>query len=354
MIKNIVYLVSEDWYFLSHRLVLAKNALDRGYKVHVLCKNTGMLNKIEKHGFKCYELQSYRNNISLANLIKDILNIRAIIKNIQPSIVHLVALRPILLGLCSLLFLKNIKIISSVTGMGSIFLSRNLKIKFLKYFILLFLYINFKRKNSNVIVQNKDDHIFFLKKLNINKNKIFLIRGSGVNINYFKYVKEPNIPPIIVTFVGRLIKDKGIETLFKAFKQVNSIDKNIQLLIAGSIDTSNLSAISEGYINRKLKENKYITWLGNVSNIREVWKKTHIAILPSRREGLPKSLLEAAAVGKPIIATDVPGCREIAINNFNAITVPLDNADELAKAILYLGNNQQVRVKYGLKSRELV
>jgi hypothetical protein len=81
MIKNIIYLVSEDWYFLSHRLVLAQNALDRGYKVHVICKNTGMLNKIEKHGFKCYELQSFRNNISLINLIKDILNIRAIIKN---------------------------------------------------------------------------------------------------------------------------------------------------------------------------------------------------------------------------------------------------------------------------------
>ncbi len=354
MIKNIIYLVSEDWYFLSHRLVLAQNALDRGYKVHVICKNTGMLNKIEKHGFKCYELQSFRNNISLINLIKDILNIRAIIKNINPSIVHLVALRPILLGLSSLIFLKNIKIISSVTGMGSIFLSKNLKIKFLKYFILFFLYLNFKRKNINIIVQNKDDHNFFLNKLNINKNNIFLIRGSGVNIDYFKYVKEPSKAPIIVTFVGRLIKDKGIETLFKAFKQVNSVDQNINLLIVGGIDTSNLSAISKDYMNKNLDENKYVTWLGNVSNIKEIWEKTHIAILPSRREGLPKSLLEAAASGKPIIATDVPGCREIAINKYNAITVPLDNANELAKAILYLGNNQEVRIKYGLKSRELV
>ena len=154
--------------------------------------------------------------------------------------------------------------------------------------------------------------------------------------------------------MGRLIKDKGIETLFNAFKKVNRVDKNIHLLIAGNIDASNPSAISKNYINSQINENKHISWLGNVTNIKELWKKSHIAILPSRREGLPKSLLEAAASGKAIIATDVPGCREIAINNFNAITVPLDNSDELAKAIKYLANNNEVRKQYGLKSRELV
>jgi len=354
MNKNLVYLVSEDWYFLSHRLALAKDAMDRGYKVHVLCKNTGMLDKIRSYGFKCYELKSSRSNTSVWYLIKEILNIRSIIKNIDPTIVHLIAFRPILLGLSSLILLNNIKIISSITGMGSIFLSKSFKLKILKFFILIFLFLNFRRKNNNIIVQNKDDYNFCLKKLNIQKNKIFLIRGSGVNINYFKYTKEPPSSPIIVTFVGRLIKDKGIETLFNAFKKVNRVDKNIHLLIAGNIDASNPSAISKNYINSQINENKHISWLGNVTNIKELWKKSHIAILPSRREGLPKSLLEAAASGKAIIATDVPGCREIAINNFNAITVPLDNSDELAKAIKYLANNNEVRKQYGLKSRELV
>jgi glycosyltransferase involved in cell wall biosynthesis len=354
MNKELIYLVSEDWYFLSHRLTLAKNAMDRGYIVHVICKDTGMINEIKRHGFKYYELKSSRNNTSIFNVVKEILNIRLIIKKIKPSIIHLVAFRSILLGLSSLVFINNIKIVSSITGMGSIFLSKKLKIKLLKYAIIIFLFINFRRKSNTIIVQNKDDYNFFSKKFKINKNQIFLIRGSGVNINHFQYMKEPSINPIIVTFVGRLIKDKGIETLFSAFKKVSTVNKNINLLIAGDIDVSNPSAISKNYIDQELKKNKNVSWLGNINNIKELWNKSHIAILPSRREGLPKSLLEAAASGKPIIATDVPGCREIAINNFNALTVPLDNADELAEAIKYLASNHMVRKRYGLKSRELV
>ena len=167
-------------------------------------------------------------------------------------------------------------------------------------------------------------------------------------------MKEPSENPIIVSYVGRLIKDKGIETLFSAFKKVSAVNQNINLLIAGDVDILNPSGISKNYIEQKVKENKNISWLGNIKNIKKLWNKSHIAILPSRREGLPKSLLEAAACGKPIIATDVPGCREIAINNFNAITVELDNADDLAEAIKYLASNHMVRRRYGLKSRELV
>ena len=354
MNKNLVYLVSEDWYFLSHRLSLAKEAMRVGYNVHVVCKDTGMLCKIKDYGFKCYELKSNRSNTSLLNLIKEILNIRSIIKNINPSIVHLVAFRSILLGLSSLILINNIKIIASITGLGSIFLSKNLKVKFFKFLIILFLFINFKRKNINIIVQNKDDYNFCLKTLNCKKYKIFIVRGSGVDINYFKYGEEPPSPPIVITFVGRLIKDKGVETLINAFHIVSKTNKNINLLIAGNIDSLNPSAINRKYINSELSKNKNISWLGEVSNIKALWKKSHIAILPSRREGLPKSLLEAAASGKAIIATDVPGCREIAINNVNAITVPIDNDIKLAKAIEYLSKNPQVRKEYGLKSRELV
>ena len=352
MNKNLVYIVSEDWYFLSHRLALARNAMRKGFNVFVVCKNTGKLDKIKSYGFKCYELNASRNNTSIVTSIKELINIRLIIKTIKPSIVHLVALRPIIMGLIGIILINNIKVVSSITGMGSIFLSKNLKIRFLKYFIFVFLFISFKRKKNNIIVQNKDDYNFFLKKFNINKNRIFLIRGSGVDTNYFNYVKEPSVNSIIVTFVGRLIKDKGIETLFEAFKKVKN--KNIYLLIAGNIDTSNPSAITEKYINSELKKNKNISWLGEVKNIKKLWEKSHIAILLSKREGLPKSLLEAAASGRAIIATDVAGCREIAINNYNAITVKLDNVDELAAAIRYLATNHGIRKQFGIESRKLV
>ena len=354
MNKNLIYIVSEDWYFLSHRLSLAKESMRKGYKVHVICKDTGMLEKIKGLGFYCYELKSNRSNTSLINLIKEILNIKSIIKSINPSIVHLVAFRSILLGLSTLILTNNIKIVVSITGLGSIFLSESIKVRLYKFLIISFLFINFKKKNIYIIVQNKDDFNFCLKTLKCRKDKISIIRGSGVDINYFKYTKEPLTSKIIVTFVGRLIKDKGIETLINAFYSINKTNRNIKLLIAGSIDHLNPSAINEKYMKLALSKNNNISWLGEVSNIKELWKNSHIAILPSRREGLPKSLLEAAASGRAIIATDVPGCREIAINNFNAKTVPMDNEIELTNAIIYLAKNHKTRKRYGLKSRELV
>ena len=186
------------------------------------------------------------------------------------------------------------------------------------------------------------------------KNKIHLILGSGVNTKYFEVEKEPDYPPIIVTYLGRIIKDKGIENLIDAFNIVNETNKEIYLIIAGSIDYLNPSTISEEYIKNAISNNSNISWIGEVSNVKELWRKSHIAVLPSKREGLPKSLLEAAACGRAIISTNVPGCREIAINGVNAKLVNFGNVRQLSKAILFLSENHLVRKSYGLKSRELV
>ena len=354
MHKKILYIVSEDWYFLSHRLSLALEAKKKGYSVNVLCGDTGKISEIKGYGINCYELISTRSSTSIIALFKEVFNIRTVVKNLNPSIVHLVAFRSILVGLLSLITQNKLKIIVSITGLGSIFLSKKIKVKLFKLLIVCFLFINFKKNNIKIIVQNKDDYNFCLYKLHCNLKKLFIIRGSGVNIKHFEVHKEPKSPPIILTYVGRLIKDKGIEVLINAFEKVSKNNKNIKLLIAGKIDYLNPSAITENYLNIKLNENKNIIWLGEVLEIKKLWQRSHIAVLASRREGLPKSLLEAAASGKPIIATDVPGCREIAINGVNAITFPLDDEEELIKAIRILSENDKMRIKYGLKSREIV
>ena len=160
MNKTILYLVSEDWYFISHRLPLALAAQKNGYSVHVACKDTGKLNEIKKYGFVCHKLISNRRRTSLRYLIKEIINIRYIIKSINPSIFHLIAFRPILLGLFSLAFNNKINIVTTITGLGSVFLSKNIKIRFLKFLITYFLIISFKKNNIKIIVQNKDDYNF--------------------------------------------------------------------------------------------------------------------------------------------------------------------------------------------------
>ena len=159
---------------------------------------------------------------------------------------------------------------------------------------------------------------------------------------------------VIIRYVGRLIQDKGIEFLIEAFKLALKSNKGIKLLLVGSLDSNNIRPISKKYIEDAINNENNIEYIGEVKDVREIWKISHIAILPSKREGLPKSLLEAAAAGRAIISTDVPGSREIAINSINAEIVQLDDINGLAKAILYLAKNHKVRKSYGLKSRELV
>jgi glycosyltransferase involved in cell wall biosynthesis len=156
-----------------------------------------------------------------------------------------------------------------------------------------------------------------------------------------------------VGFVGRLLDDKGTQTLVRAHELLIQRGIAINTLLAGEPDPSNPASIPDRVLDSwRLIPN--LRLLGHVEDIRSVWAQAHIAILPSRREGLPKSLLEAAACGRPLIATDVPGCREIARNGVNAILVPTDNAEALAQAIETLSKDRDLRVRLGRASREIV
>ena len=263
-------------------------------------------------------------------------------------------MQSIFLALLATLFNRKIKFIAALTGLGSLFLARNVKDKIIKFLLTIFLILGFKKKYLRVIVQNKDDKDFVYKKLFCSITKIFIIRGSGVDINFHKVQLEPSHPPIIISYVGRLIQDKGIEFLIEAFKLALKSNNNIKLLLVGSLDSNNIRPISKKYLEDSINNENNIEYIGEVKDVREIWKISHIAILPSKREGLPKSLLEAAAAGRAIISTDVPGSREIAINSINAELVQLDDINGFSQAILYLAKNHKVRKSYGLKSRELV
>jgi len=354
MNNKILFLVTEDWYFISHRLPLAIALKKNGFEVSVACKDTGKLEQINSYGFNCYNLKINRGYSSLFKVIKSIIEIKKVINISNISIIHAVSIQSIVLALFATLFNKNIKIVAAITGLGSIFLTKNIKSRIIKYIIKLFLILNFQRNNIKVIVQNRDDKKFVNKSLLCKNNKIIIIRGSGVNIKHHYVQPEPNYSPIIISFVGRLIKDKGIEYLLKAFKLAYKKNKNIKLLLVGNLDNDNVSSLGISELNNIIKNDNSIEYIGEIEDIREIWKISHIAILPSKREGLPKSLLEAAAAGRAIITTDVPGCREIALNNVNAKLVKFNDVNQLMIAILYLSINHKIRKSYGLKSRELV
>ncbi len=179
-----------------------------------------------------------------------------------------------------------------------------------------------------------------------------IIPGSGVDTAHFTPLPEPP-PPVTAAYVGRMLADKGVLTLIQAFSLATARGVQLQLLLAGDTDKENPGSLAPEQL-REFASAFGIHWLGYVTDIREVWARAHFAVLASRREGLPKSLLEAAACGRPMVATDTPGCREIAIAGETALTVPVDDAPALAEAMIKMAGDAAMRARFGKAARALV
>jgi glycosyltransferase involved in cell wall biosynthesis len=241
--------------------------------------------------------------------------------------------------------------INALTGFGHTFISNSLRTRALRALIGILLRSLVNRPKSIALVQNPDDRESLLA-LGIDQKRIVIIPGSGVDTDTLRPQPEPAGPPT-VAFVGRLLDDKGIRTLVSAHRLLRGANSNIELLIAGTPDPANPASVSEQEA-AQFNHEPGVTWLGHVDDIAALWARAHIAALPSRREGLPKSLLEAAACGRPMVATDVPGCREIVRPQETGLLVPADDAPALSAAIGKLAASQELRARFGAAARRLV
>jgi len=259
--------------------------------------------------------------------------------------------KPILYSVIINFFLKkDIKIISCVVGMGYLIINKNLFARVYEfiYFFLLRIFIN---KRVFFVFQNADDYSFFRKKKIITKNNSNLIRGSGVCTKKFKPNKQKKIYDLI--FHSRIIKDKGVFEIIDAIKILRNQNVFFKTLFLGDLDMENRSFITEKQVNFWVKE-KLIIWKRKTKNVLPYLQKSKISILPSYREGLPKSLLEAASCKLPIISSDVPGCREVCIDNFNGFLVQPKDPESLSKSIRKLLFNPNLMRKFGKNSRGIV
>jgi glycosyltransferase involved in cell wall biosynthesis len=235
--------------------------------------------------------------------------------------------------------------------MGFAFTSHSPKARVMRVALTTLLRRVLRRSYATALVQNPDDRRA-LEAIGIPVGKIALIPGSGVDTDALQPFPEPP-PPVTVGFVGRLLHDKGVAALMEAHRLLRERGEDLELLIAGDADPANPACIPEAEL-AAWKTREHVSFLGHVSDVREVWRRAHIAVLPSRREGLPLSLLEAAACGRPLVATDVPGCRQIARQDVNALLVPPDDPASLADAIARLAANAELRRRFGVAGRQLV
>ena len=351
MARRILYLVTEDWYFLSHRLPMARAAQAAGWEVHVATRIANGGEAIAREGFVAHPLDWSRGSLSPGGSIAAISNIRRLLRDLRPGILHNVALKPVLLGSAASFGLNDVRVVNSLTGVGSLFIGEARISSFARRLVRLLLSLSLKRKQSRTIVQNPDDRDFVLE-LGAPPEAVVVIPGSGVNTQLLTPLPEPP-PPVTAAYVGRMLADKGVHTLIDAVAVLGRQGVPLRLLLAGDCDRENPGSLAPEQL-REFASAFGIEWLGHVDDVREVWARAHFAVLASRREGLPKSLLEAAACGRAMVATDAPGCREIAIDGETALTVPVDDPAALAAAMARLAGDAELRARFGRRARELV
>jgi glycosyltransferase involved in cell wall biosynthesis len=348
---RLLYIVTEDWYFLSHRLPMARAAQQAGYEVHVATRLKDGAASILKEGFVPHALDWSRGSLSPLGSLSAIVELRRLLRALKPDILHNISLKPVLLGTAASLGVSGTAVVNSLTGLGTLFIGEAQVSGVTRRAVRFALRHLLTRKRSRTVVQNPDDRAF-VAALGVPPETVMLIPGSGVDTRALTPLPEPP-PPVTAAYVGRMLADKGVLTLIDAFSLLGKRGVALKLLLAGDCDKENPGSLAPEQL-REFASLYGIEWLGHVTDIKTVWARAHFAVLASRREGLPKSLLEAAACGRAMVATDAPGCREIAIDGETALTVPVDDIGALAAAMAKVASDADLRERFGANARALV
>ncbi len=347
--KKLLMILNVDYFLVSHRLKIAVEAQKSGYEVHIAAKQTESSKIIKEKGFILHNLRIERSTTNLIELFNTYNDILKVIRKTNPDIVHLISIKPVLLGGLALHFFKGKPlIISSVSGLGYVFTSSGLFSVFRKNIVSLFYRIALTHKNIKVIFQNITDLNFISKIAKLGKNNLILINGSGVDLKTFNFSKIPKNEPIVI-FPARLVKNKGLREFIKAAKTLRG---TARFVVSGMIDQESPDKVSEEFI-KSFIDDGIIEYWGYCKDMHKILKKSTLVVLPSYREGLPKVLCEAAAIGRPIITTDVPGCRDAIIENQTGLLIPVKNSRILAKEIKNLLLDRSKMEDFGLNGRKL-
>ena len=352
---KLLFLVTEDWYFWSHRLPVARAARDAGFEVVVATRAQAHGERIRGEGFRLCPLGWRRRGDGLIGAVRAVADIARLYRAERPDIVHHVALKPVLFGALAarLAFPRGTGAparLSAVMGLGGGLAVRGGLARIERR--LLGGALRLATGGGHVVVQNPEDGAA-LTRFGVDRTRIALVRGSGIDTTHFRPLPGPAGEPTTLAFVGRMLRSKGVLDAVAALRKLRERGMAIELLLAGSPD-DNRDSLSEAEL-RALGDEPGIVWLGRVEDVRIVWQRAAIAVLPtSYGEGVPLALLEAAACARPIIASDTPGCREIVRHGETGLLVPPHDVDALAEAIAALAADPARRRAMGEAGRALV
>ena len=348
-------IVNVDWFFLSHRLPVALAAQRAGWDVTIVTADTGKLKDIEAKGLKVINLPMSRSGMNLKEELGTLSFLRKLYKREKPDVVHHVGMKTILWGTLAAKFAKVRGVVNAVSGLGGFFAEDNTSImakvmpKVLRY--------SHHGQNLLVIFQNYEDETMYVKKGIIREEQARFIKGSGVDLKEFCYTPETDSESfnssnkLRVILTARMIVEKGIFILTEAAERLRSkYEDKVEFLLVGGID-DHPGAITKEQLEA-VCDGKYIQWLGYRTDVKELLQSSHILAFPSYyMEGLPKSLIEADAIGRPIITTNSIGCKEAVIDGHNGYLIPTKDVDALVEKLDILLSNAKLRQEMGRNSR---
>jgi len=318
--KKLLFVITEDWFFVSHFLERAEAAIKDGFEVAVATRVSKYEDLLRQKGIAVYPINFSRRGLNPLKELRTALRVRHIIKQFRPTIVHNIALKPVVTGTLGERWAGCLNIVNAPVGMGYVFTSTDTKATLIRPIVKMLVKRLLNPPGSRVIIENPDDYDSLISGGFVRSDSLTLIKGAGVNTNLFASTTEPE-GPIVVVLIARMLRD------------------------------GNPTSFSQTDVNNWQNE-ALVEWLGHRDDIAHVLQTSHIVCLPSYREGLPKSLIEACSAGRPIVTTDVPGCREVVHEGVNGLLVSPRDHVALAAAIEILLLDPDMRVRMGRAGRE--
>ena len=352
---NLIVFVGQDRFFLTHVKDRAEFLARKGFNVHVLGEKTSdrYVKQIERLGFKFYDTKIRRDAINPVEALWNFINVISIYRRIRPDVVFHLGAKAIFFGTVSAKLLGNsVSIVNAPIGLGHLFICKTTRARILRNIVTFLYKLLLCTNKSKVIVENQDDINFFIGLGAVKKEDIFLIPGAGIDTELFIPSEKINCSKTCtIIMVARLIKEKGIYEFIASAEMSYEERLPLKFIVVGSPDGNNPSSLTRAEYENLLK-NPAIECVGFTENVLPLLQRADIACLPSYREGLPRSLIEACSCGLPIVTTDTVGCREIVINN-NGLIVPVGDKEALFNAIKTLAFSEKLRRNMGMNSRNI-
>lgn len=349
-------MVNQGAFFVSHRIELAKRAKDLGWQVKVLFGDSGgdvmelpAINKLHELGIPFTKLKFSPIGKNIILEIIGFLHLFYILLKDKPDIVHTVTPKGMIYGGLAARLAGIKSLVLAVSGMGYLYTSKGGMLKRgLVWCVDRITDFVLSHKNKVIIVQNSHDFKYFINKKNVLNESVKIIQGSGVHLE--KYTDIPEVGSNVVTFPARLLIDKGVYEFVDAARLLRNKGITWRFVLVGSAGNANPTSVSADEVDRWVKDG-VVEWYGHVQDMAKIYKECDIVCLPSYREGMPKTLLEAAAAGRAVVTTDTVGCNEAIIDNVTGFLVPVKNFAKLAEAIEKLINDKDLRISFGKNGR---